>query len=234
MTMPQGYDEREARRTFVRNRQKLVFSIAITTLVVATVLSLLTFYGVLGWSRRNTKSLPNYGVTAPCLPAQYGGADYDGSRIDPAQISVRVLNGTNQRGLAGAVRDELKNRKFNTAAVDNLGRSVERTTIYFGKDAIPDAYTLGSLFTDAILQMDARGNDGSGNKSIDVVIGSTFKDLKSRDDASISDSTKLASIEGCVDAAQMTDVPATLELTVPESQQSDGSSPAQTTSPAAQ
>ncbi|NMN01025.1 LytR cell envelope-related transcriptional attenuator [Bifidobacterium sp. DSM 109958] len=231
MTIPQGYDEREARRTFVRNRQKLVFSIAITTLVVATVLSLLTFYGVIGWSKRNVKSLPNYGVTAPCLPAQYNGADYDGTRIDASQISVRVLNGTNQRGLAGAVRDELKIRKYNTATVDNLGRSIERTTIYFGKDAIPEAYTLGSLFTDAILQMDARGNDGSGNKSIDVVIGSTFKNLKDRDDPSTTADSKLANIEGCVAADQMTDVPATLELTKASDEQSGDGDAASTAQP---
>lgn len=208
MTIPQGYDEREARKTFVRNRQRLVFSIAIIVLVVATVVSLLTFYGVIGSSKRKAQTAPNYGITAPCLPATVDGVAYDGTRVDPSQITVRVLNGTSQFGLAGAVRDELKNRGFNTQAVDDLGRSLDRTTIYFGKDAIPEAYTMGSLFNDAILQMDARTD-----KNIDVVIGASFKDLKDESDPSISDDSKLASIEGCVDADQMTDVPATLELT---------------------
>lgn len=218
MTIPQGYDEREARKAFVRNRQRLVISIVITVLAVAMVVSLLTFYGVIGSSRRKAQALPNFGVTAPCLPAKIGNDDYDGSRIDPGKINVRVLNGTMQRGLAGAVRDELQNRGFNVQPVDNLGRSIERTTIYFGKGAVPEAYTLGSLFTDAILQMDDRGhNDDEStntvNKDIDVVIGSTFKNLKSKDDPSISDNTKLADIAGCKPADQLTDIPATLQLT---------------------
>lgn len=211
MTHFQGYDEREARKVFVRNRQRLVFSIAATILVVATVLSLLVFYGVIGRTKKAAQAQPNYGVTAPCLPTKLNESDqsdYDGSRIDPGSISVRTINGTSQTGLAAAVRDELQNRGFN---VDNTAYSLpnwqgSRTTIYFTKTSIAQAYTLGSLFTDAILQMTS-GDDATVN----VVIGPTFINLKSKTDPSASSDAKLASISGCVAADQMTDLPAAID-----------------------
>ncbi|KAB8291985.1 LytR C-terminal domain-containing protein [Bifidobacterium avesanii] len=203
MTDSQHYDEREARKAFVRNRQRLVFSIASVVLVVAMVLALLVFYGVIGKSRKADQTKPNFGVTAPCLPD-----GFDGKRIDPSQIHVRTLNGTDSSGLARAVQDELENRGYATTAVADYPSDtvVSRTTIYFGANAIPEAYTLGSLFTDAALQMDDRQD-----KLIDVVLGTSFYDLKDSTDPSISDDSPLGNISGCVAAASMQNLPQAIQ-----------------------
>lgn len=203
MTDSQHYDEREARKAFVRNRQRLVFSIASAVLVVAMVLALLVFYGVIGKSRKADQTKPNFGVAAPCLPT-----DYDGKRVDPSQIHVRTLNGTGAFGFARAVQDELQNRGYATQAVADYPSDgvVTRTTIYFGKNTIPEAYTLGSLFTDAVLQMDDRQD-----KLIDVVLGTSFYDLKDTTDPSISDDSPLGNISGCLAADQMQNLPVAIE-----------------------
>lgn len=58
--------------------------------------------------------------------------------------------------------------------IDNYSSTdVERTTIYFGKNAINQAYTLIGNFTDATMIMTARED-----QLIDVVIGATFNDLQ--------------------------------------------------------
>ena len=211
MTHFQEYDERAARKEFVRNRQKLVFSIASVVLVIAMVFSLLVFYGVIGRTKKAAQALPNYGVAVPCLPTKLNDSDqsdYDGSRIDPGAISVRTINGTKQTGLAGAVRDELQNRGFkvDTTAYSLSDWQGTRTTIYFTKNSIAQAYTLGSLFTDAILQM----TSGDGT-TIDLVIGPTFINLKSKTDPSASSDSKLANISGCVASDQLTDLPAPID-----------------------
>lgn len=216
MTIPEQYDERAARKVFVRNRQKLVFSIAVAVLTVAMVVALLVFYGVIGKQDRVEEAKPNFGVAAPCLPD-----GFDGKRIDPAQITIRTSNATKYNGLARAVQDELVNRGYTPQdkSVFDYYRLVNpqaevksenvivlpRTTIYFGANAIPEAYTLGSLFTDATLQMDDRQD-----KLIDVVIGTSFYNLKNKSDASISDDAPLANITGCLTASSMQNLPKAL------------------------
>ena len=86
--------------------------------------------------------------------------------------------------------------------VDNYDSAkVERTLIIFGKNAIPQAYTLASNFNDAQMVMDDRAD-----KLVDVVLGATFKDLVPTEDLPKTGSN-IPNIEGCKAPDKMTSLP---------------------------
>ena len=99
--------------------------------------------------------------------------------------------------------EALANRGFSVQKIDNYSSTgVERTTIYFGKNAINQAYTLIGNFTDATMIMTARED-----QLIDVVIGATFNDLQDTKSSPQSGKT-ITNIEGCKAADSMTKLPA--------------------------
>ncbi|KFJ05724.1 LytR C-terminal domain-containing protein [Bifidobacterium tsurumiense] len=205
--MTEQFDERELRKAYVRRRQTIVFSVVATVMAVAVIVSSLFMFHVFGLGEQDSPVVkPNYGIQAPCAPADQDGnpAKY----VDNSSVSIRVMNGTAFSGFAKAVGEALANRSFNVTSVGNYSTtSVERTTIYFGKNAIAEAYTLNSNFTDAILQMDDRED-----KLIDVVLGATFKDLQDKQNVPAA-GANITNIEGCVAADQMTNVPKAAEHT---------------------
>ncbi|MCI1634801.1 LytR C-terminal domain-containing protein [Bifidobacterium sp.] len=198
MTIPEPFDEREARKQFVRRRQKLVFTIAVAVLVVATVLSALFILGALGkTSQKTAAQQPNYGVEVPCAPANSTFANHP-------NVAVRVLNGTDKSGLGTAVMEALSNRGFSMTGSGDYPSKVEvqRTEILFGKNNIAKAYTVAAQFNDAIMRMDDRSD-----QLVDVVIGSTFNNLNS-EKSIVAAGKAITSIEGCVsDANTMKDLP---------------------------
>lgn len=203
--MAEQYDEREARKRYVRHRQRIVFSIVGAAMVAALVVSFLFYFHIFGLGEiESTDSEPNYGITAPCSVA-----DDDGNAattVDNRTISIRVLNGTGQSGFALAVYEALENRNFKMQSYDNYSSTnVERTTIYFGINAINEAYTLNNNFNDAIMVMDDREDT-----LIDVVIGATFDDLVDTTDVPATGSP-IEDFSNCVAASDMTDLPAAID-----------------------
>ena len=134
-------DEREARKAYVRRRQTIVFSISGAVLAVVLVIALLFNFHVFGLGEVETPaSQPNYGNAAPCAVKDSSGkAQY----VSNASVGIRVMNGTSHGQFAKAVGEALANRGFSVQKIDNYSSTdVERTTIYFGKNAINQAYTL--------------------------------------------------------------------------------------------
>ncbi|AKV55747.1 hypothetical protein BACT_1476 [Bifidobacterium actinocoloniiforme DSM 22766] len=168
MTFPDPADEREARRQFVRRRQKMVFTIAVSALAVVLVIALVVTLGAVGRShRQSAQSKPNYGVAVICPPK-------DAAVLNHPTVRVRVLNGTNKTGLGSAVLRALRNRGFNMQGLADFPTKTElaRTEIRFGANGVAQGYTVAGLFNDAIMRMDDRQDD-----LVDVVIGATFNDL---------------------------------------------------------
>ena len=57
------YDERAARKAYVRRRQTAVFSITVACMVVALVISLLFYFHIFGLGEPQTaENQPNHGV----------------------------------------------------------------------------------------------------------------------------------------------------------------------------
>lgn len=198
----QAQDELKARQQFVRDRQTVVFTVAIAFLAVCLVLSLIVFFGFGGKKAATTAAAqPNYGVQVPCPVA---GEDGVAKAMATNTITVRVLNGTAKSGIASAVSEALQLRGFSMQTPSNYpgNEVVKRTTIYFGTNTINQAYTLAAQFNDAILQMDDRQD-----KLIDVVVGSTFSDLNDEKDITLTADKALTKISGCVSADSMKKLP---------------------------
>ncbi|MFT8356554.1 LytR C-terminal domain-containing protein [Bifidobacterium aquikefiri] len=198
MTVPKPFDERQARKQFVRRRQKLVFTITVVVLVVAMVFSLLFALGDLGKTvKQSVANKPNYGVAVPCAPS-------NSTYVNHPNVTIRVLNGTDKSGLGTAVMEALNNDGFSTQGAADFPSSHEftRTEIRFGKNGIANAYTVSTEFSDAILRMDDRSD-----KLVDVIVGSTFNNLKKTTTKTAS-GQKITSIEGCVtDPSTMKNLP---------------------------
>lgn len=198
--MTQANDERAARKQYIRRRQNVVFTIIGTILTVTLVISLLFFFHVGGLGKVESAAVqPNFGQQAPCAAQEQDGGK--GKYVENRNITVRVLNGTEFSGFAQAVSSALQNREFNTQAAGNYTSSkVERTMIIFGKNAINQAYTVNSNFTDAKMVMDDRED-----MLIDVVVGATFDNLQNQKQVPTA-GKEIESFEGCVTVDKMTDV----------------------------
>lgn len=199
--MTQEYDERIARKAFMYEKKRSVITTVSTGLAVTFVIALLVQFHVFGInSVKAPKDNPNYGVTAPCAVKGKEGTKIP--YVDNRAISIRVLNGTKFRGFARAVGEALNARGFNLTEVNNNKTSnVKRTTIYFGKNAINEAYTVNSNFADAVMRMDDRQD-----KLVDIVLGSTFNNLLPKVDVPAAGAA-IQEVEGCVKADTMKQLP---------------------------
>jgi hypothetical protein len=94
---------------------------------------------------------------------------------DPAEVTVRVLNGTTRAGLAESVTTEFKNRRF---GVQKPGESKTKykgvAEIRFGPEAVGKAQLLRAYF---LAQSRMSLNPKRKGTVIDIVIGSQFRQL---------------------------------------------------------
>lgn len=181
-------------------RKRFVLSSVAVGVGIAFVLALIVQCHLFGIAASKTPEVdPNYGVQAPC-PVK-NKDENKAQYIDNRAVSIRVLNGTKFRGFARAVGEGLRNRGFSLIEVGNSETSVKRTTIYFGKQSINEAYTLVANFKDAILRMDDRQD-----KLVDVVLGSTFSNLRPKTDVPAAGAA-ITEVNGCLASKDMKDLP---------------------------
>ncbi|MFU0569947.1 LytR C-terminal domain-containing protein [Gardnerella vaginalis] len=199
--MAQNYDERIARKEFMYQKTKSVMFTVGIVLIVATFISFLIQFHIFGLNAPKAKNdNQNYGVIAPCPVRSKNGDKI--SYLDSRIVRIRVLNGTKFRGFASAVGEALRLRGFNLIEIGNNNtQGVKRTTIYFGKKAVNDAYTLSSNFNNVILRMDDREDD-----LVDVVLGSDFRNLRPKADVPPA-GAEIVPISNCKDADSITNLP---------------------------
>ncbi|MFI1989184.1 LytR C-terminal domain-containing protein [Actinoplanes sp. NPDC020271] len=94
---------------------------------------------------------------------------------DPAEVTLKVLNGTAQQGLADSVSTEFKNRRF---GVQDPGVSKTKykgvAEIRFGPDAVGKAQLVQAYF---LAQSDMVYNAKRKGAVVEIVIGSKFQSL---------------------------------------------------------
>lgn len=111
-----------------------------------------------------------------------GGACPDGAPLadvrlpdDPAEVTVKVLNGTTRAGLAENVTSEFKNRRF---TVEDPGKSKKKfkgvAEIRFGPDAVGKAQLLRAYF---LAQSEMVYNPKRKGAVVEIVIGNEFQQL---------------------------------------------------------
>jgi hypothetical protein len=94
---------------------------------------------------------------------------------DPAQVTVKVYNGTNIAGLAESVTTEFKNRRFTTQKpAENKTKYKGVAEIRYGPAAVGRAQLLRAYF---LAQSKMEYNAKRKGATIDIVIGSQFRQL---------------------------------------------------------
>lgn len=90
--------------------------------------------------------------------------------LPPEEVVVRVSNGTDVSGLAGSVADSLRGRNFEVVGAINWPRGyAEHVQILYGMDGLQHAYTLATHFNEVDLVLDSR--EGI---TLDLVLGEQF------------------------------------------------------------
>lgn len=94
---------------------------------------------------------------------------------DPAEVTIKVYNGTDRSGLADSVTNEFKNRRFTTQKPgENKTKFKGIADIKYGPDGVGKAQLLRAYFLDqAKMDFDAKRKGAT----IDIVIGNQFRQL---------------------------------------------------------
>jgi hypothetical protein len=198
-------DPQRSRRTAVRRhrreRQVLVFGVLV--LVIAAVS--FVFYGVY----RGTVPGPfdrafvtpeaayTTDVTLVCPPS--------GSfPLAPSEVAVRVLNATDEPGLAGRTMNDLEGRGFVALGSTNFAREYTATArILFGETGVQKAYTVALQFPEAELVLDARTN-----ATVDVILGDAFVALREQTAPELNAEAPLSANGPCLPISQVDPEPA--------------------------
>ena len=94
---------------------------------------------------------------------------------DPAEVTVKILNGTNTPGLADSVTNEFKNRRFTVQKpAESKTKYKGVAEIRFGPDAVGRAQLLRAYF---LAQSKMEYNAKRKGAAIDIVIASQFRQL---------------------------------------------------------
>jgi hypothetical protein len=94
---------------------------------------------------------------------------------DPAEVTVKVYNGTNTAGLADSVTTEFKNRRFTTQKpAESKSKYKGVAEIRYGPDTVGRAQLLRAYF---LAQSKMTYSAKRKGMVIDVVIGSQFRQL---------------------------------------------------------
>ncbi len=117
-----------------------------------------------------------------------GGSKVASITVPPSQISVQVLNGTGQTGLAGSVADQLRTAGFNVVNVgDAPDMTTAKTTISYADSRADSERTLAS----ALAGTPNAQLDSSATKTLTLTIGQDWQGVRAL--SSISSSAPASS-----------------------------------------
>ena len=133
-----------------------------------TPLTLLLLLGVLcyaaWWGYTNVlRPIPSQPVQ-PCVDQSINKGE-----LKSSQVTVKVYNGGNKRGLAGDVGRSLRERGFNVIRTTNTAEKISKTVIVGANAKNPEVLFVRSFFKDSVVRADKR-NDGS----VDVLVGNKY------------------------------------------------------------
>jgi len=193
---------REILRKRRRERQIFVFSVLIFTMGVLAFMS----YNIYSGKTEGPFAEPfvsnaagfTSDVTTPCPPP---GA----LPLDAGDVTVRVLNSTDQQGLAARTLEDLVGRGFLPGGAANFTRFEYEGTarIAFGIDGVQQGYTIARHFDHPELVLDSR--EGT---AVDVVLGIEFDKLIPLSSPELAPDIILTQIAQCLPAININPEPA--------------------------
>lgn len=198
MTSP-GYDQaRVERRRREHERQAVVFGVLIAFLAVCGIFALAVYSGAI--SSPFNRPFTTVGVSeqetypVPCLPPIKGQPD-GALPTAYSDVEVRLLNASEEIGLASAHESVLADRGFSIVAKGNVPMQLQESEIRFGRKGIVQAYTLAAQFPEIRLVLDDRTD-----RKIDLLIGEEFEAPLDVEDVELASDQPLLNAEGCVPA----------------------------------
>jgi hypothetical protein len=168
---------RDVVRRHRRERQFLVFGLTVGVLVALSAIALAAYQGRITSPLEEAFKTPVAGfsttVTVPCPPVDTA-TGVNKLPLLPAQVSVRVRNGTTTAGLARDALAVLTGRGY-VATIPGAINWDNRTyadsvRIQFGKDGLQQAYTVGRNFPTVDYVLDNRKG-----AVVDIILGATFE-----------------------------------------------------------
>lgn len=184
--------QRALRRRHQRERQAVVFGALIAGLVLVGLGAAAVYSGVVSSPFKRAFSTPTPTVEVsqpiPCLP--------DGTLpVAYKDVSMRILNGTDQAGLANEVATAFKERGFTVTGTGNFTpRPLAATVrVVAGPNGLAAAYTLAAQVVNARIAL-----DGRADASVDLVVGKDFTALLDPSLVTLSPDKPMASQVGCV------------------------------------
>lgn len=142
-----------------------------------TLLVLLAVLGYAAWwgYERVTEPIP----PPPPVPCETQGIEDDALQAE--QVSVRVYNGGDERGLAGDVAQSLRAAGFLVRTVDNTEEEITTTVIVVQDKDNPEAELIAGFFEDA----EIREDPSRINRMVDVLVGNEYGDFNTEAKTSI-------------------------------------------------
>lgn len=140
--------------------------------IIRTPLTLLVLLGILcygaWWGWKNIVAPPEKAPPPRCIPTKVTDKE-----LKSSQVTVRVYNGGDKRGLAAEVSRDLRAEDFNVLAPANTNQKVT-TTIVIGNGAKnPEVLLVKSFFKRARVKA-----DGRSDHTVDVMVGDRYAGFK--------------------------------------------------------
>jgi hypothetical protein len=142
--------------------------------IIRTPLTLLILLGILcygaWWGWKNIVAPPQKTPPAPCVPTKVTDKE-----LKSSQVTVRVFNGGDKKGLAGDVTRELRAKDFNVLDPTNTDKHVTTTIIVGNGAKNPEVLLVKSFFKKATVKA-----DGRPNHTVDVLVGNRYAGFNSK------------------------------------------------------
>ncbi|MBK8460645.1 MAG: LytR C-terminal domain-containing protein [Micropruina sp.] len=132
-----------------------------TPLTLLALIALVVVGGTWGWANAMAPVPPR--PPAPCVVQTIG------PKLTPDKVTLRILNGGFQGGLAKRASLQMRAYGFNVIKVNNTDRRIQKTTIIGYAADSPEVLLVAGFFKDPVIEVDARADH-----SVDVLLGSVF------------------------------------------------------------
>lgn len=136
--------------------------------IVRTPITLLLLLGVLcyaaWWGYTNVLRPIPPAPAQPCVDQSLTKG-----QLKSSQVTVKVYNGGNKRGLAGDVGRALRDRGFNVIRTTNTAEKISKTVIVGADAKNPEVLLVKGFFKDALVKGDKRVD-----RTVDVLVGNKY------------------------------------------------------------
>jgi hypothetical protein len=176
----------------LRWRQTAVYTTLVGALALAGVMAYGVWRGELAppWQPSDFKAAPSPSPTPLLIPCP---SSADAVYPAPTAVSVRVLNGAGQAGMAAAAADVLAAHGFPAPTAGNAARYQGLVKLVTGPLGVDAAYTVLQFSPEGTVILLEQREDAS----VDMVLGTLYEGLRSDDEIVYDPAAAISPAEEC-------------------------------------